>query len=51
MSNYLVDASAQTRLAPGPYLQIQGKRCELRLTNNDKIECDLNSNSVEEFLI
>lgn len=39
---YVAEMSAQTRLAPGRFLQVQGKRCEMQMVSHDKIECDLN---------
>lgn len=39
---FLVNVGAQARLAPGRFLQIQSKRCEMQIVDNDKIECDLN---------
>lgn len=39
---FLVDMGANARLAPGRYLQVQGKRCELQQSSHDKIECVLN---------
>ena len=39
---FLVEMTATARLAPGRYLQIQGKRCELQQSSHDKIDCVLN---------
>ncbi len=39
---FLIEMTANSRLAPGRFLQIQGKRCELQQSGHDKIECVLN---------
>jgi hypothetical protein len=39
---YIVEMATHARLAPGRFLQVQGKRCELQMVSHDKIECDLN---------